>query len=180
MLITLTISEWSCGSDAFALKCTATKDGDHFVLNGTKGRSLLLTWPLSYVFIAWITNAKEAGVFIVMANVDPSKGYRGITAFIVDGKTKGLTVGKKEDKLGIRASSTCEVLLENCRVRVARTCSASTTPTTSTSDWYLISCMCRSLPPMCSERSAKDTRSLLKLLTKAALVSVWLPPPKTK
>jgi len=54
-----------------------------------------------------------------MANVDPSKGYRGITGFIVDGKTKGLTVGKKEDKLGIRASSTCEVLLENCRVRVA-------------------------------------------------------------
>jgi len=95
------LSEWSCGSDAFALKCTASKDGDHFVLNGTK---------------AWITNAKEAGVFIVLATVDPTKGHRGITAFVVDANTKGISVGKKEDKLGIRASSTCEVLLENCRV----------------------------------------------------------------
>jgi len=95
------LSEWGSGSDAFALKTKAEKDGDFFVLNGTK---------------AWITNAKEAGVFIVFASVDFSLGYKGITAFIVDKDTEGITIGKKEDKLGIRASSTCEVVLKNCRV----------------------------------------------------------------
>jgi alkylation response protein AidB-like acyl-CoA dehydrogenase len=95
------LSEWSCGSDAFALKATAKQDGNHYILNGTK---------------AWITNSKEAGIFLVMANVDPSAGYKGITTFIVEKGTPGLSIGKKEDKLGIRASSTCEVILENCRV----------------------------------------------------------------
>lgn len=95
------LSEWGSGSDAFALKTTATRDGNDWVLNGTK---------------AWITNSHEAGVFIVMANTDPSKGYKGITAFVVEKSNPGLIVGKKEDKLGIRASSTCEVRLENCRV----------------------------------------------------------------
>lgn len=95
------LSEWGSGSDAFALKTTATRDGNDWVLNGTK---------------AWITNSHEAGVFIVMANTDLSKGYKGITAFVVEKSNPGLIVGKKEDKLGIRASSTCEVRLENCRV----------------------------------------------------------------
>jgi len=95
------LSEWGCGSDAFALKTTAKQDGNHYVINGTK---------------AWITNAKEAGLYIVMATVDPSAGYKGITAFLVEKGTKGLSIGKKEDKLGIRASSTCEVLLQDCRV----------------------------------------------------------------
>lgn len=95
------LSEWSCGSDAFALKATAKKDGDGYLLNGTK---------------AWITNSKEAGLFLVMATVDPSAGHRGITTFLIDKNTPGISIGKKEDKLGIRASSTCEVVLENCRV----------------------------------------------------------------
>lgn len=95
------LSEVSSGSDAFALKTTARKDGDDYILNGVK---------------TWITNAKEAGVFIVMANVDHSLGYKGITAFIVEKGMKGLKIGKKEDKLGIRASSTCEVILEDVRV----------------------------------------------------------------
>lgn len=95
------LSEWGSGSDAFALKTTATRDGNDWILNGTK---------------AWITNSHEAGVFIVMANIDPTKGYKGITAFIVERGFPGLEVGKKEDKLGIRASSTCEVRLTNVRV----------------------------------------------------------------
>lgn len=95
------LSEWGSGSDAFALKTKAEDKGDHYVLNGTK---------------AWITNSGEAGLFIVMANVDFSKGYKGITAFLVDGQNPGLEVGKKEDKLGIRASSTCEVRLVDCKV----------------------------------------------------------------
>lgn len=95
------LSEWGSGSDAFALKTTATRDGTDWILNGTK---------------AWITNSHEAGVFIVMANTDPTKGYKGITAFIVERDFPGLVVGKKEDKLGIRASSTCEVRLNNVRV----------------------------------------------------------------
>jgi len=95
------LSEWGCGSDAFALSTSAKKNGGDYILNGTK---------------AWITNAKEAGLFIVMANADSSKGYKGITSFLVDKKNPGLKVGKKEDKLGIRASSTCEVVLDNCRV----------------------------------------------------------------
>lgn len=95
------LSEAGSGSDAFALQCRAQDNGDHFVLNGSK---------------CWITNAKEAAVFIVMANVNPAAGYKGITAFVVDAKNPGLHVGKKEDKLGIRASSTCVVNLEDCRV----------------------------------------------------------------
>ena len=95
------LSEPSSGSDAFALKCRAEEKGDHWVLNGTK---------------LWITNAKEADVFILMATVDPEAGYRGITAFVVEKGFEGFTVGKKEDKLGIRASSTCELVLEDCIV----------------------------------------------------------------
>lgn len=95
------LSEPSSGSDAFALKTTAVDKGDHWVLNGTK---------------LWITNGKEAGLFVVMANVDPSKGYRGITSFLVEKGFTGFTVGKKEDKLGIRASSTCELVFDDCVV----------------------------------------------------------------
>jgi len=95
------LSEAGSGSDAFALKTTAVDKGDHWVLNGTK---------------LWITNGKEAGVYIVLATVDPSKGYRGITAFMVERDFPGFKVGKKEDKLGIRASSTCELLFEDCIV----------------------------------------------------------------
>ncbi|TNF23676.1 MAG: acyl-CoA dehydrogenase [Deltaproteobacteria bacterium] len=95
------LSEASSGSDAFALKTTATDKGDHWVLNGSK---------------LWITNGKEAGLYIVMANVDPSKGYRGITAFIVEKGFEGFSVGKKEDKLGIRASSTTELVFDECIV----------------------------------------------------------------
>jgi alkylation response protein AidB-like acyl-CoA dehydrogenase len=95
------LSEAGSGSDAFAMATRAEDKGDHFVLNGRK---------------LWITNAKEAGIFIVFANANPASGYRGITAFIVEKDFPGFTVGKKEDKLGIRASSTCELLLEDCRV----------------------------------------------------------------
>lgn len=83
------------------MKTRAVKDGDDYVINGTK---------------SWITNAEHAGFFIVFANADPSQGYKGITAFIVDKGTKGLTVAKKEDKLGLRASSTCPVIFEDVRV----------------------------------------------------------------
>ncbi|MFT5433390.1 MAG: alkylation response protein AidB-like acyl-CoA dehydrogenase [Myxococcota bacterium] len=95
------LSEPSSGSDAFALKCRAEDKGDHYVLNGNK---------------LWITNGKEAEVFILMATVDPSAGYKGITAFIVERGFDGFSVGKKEDKLGIRASSTCELIVDNCIV----------------------------------------------------------------
>ncbi|MBV70653.1 MAG: acyl-CoA dehydrogenase [Myxococcales bacterium] len=95
------LSESSSGSDAFALKTRATLDGDSYILNGSK---------------LWITNGAEASLFIVMANVDPSKGYRGITSFIVERDTPGLKIGKKEDKLGIRASSTVELIFEDCKV----------------------------------------------------------------
>ena len=95
------LSEAGSGSDAFALSTRAVEHGDHFVL---KGRKL------------WITNALEAGLFIVFATVNPDAGHRGITAFLVERDTQGLAVGKKEDKLGIRASSTCEVMLDGCRV----------------------------------------------------------------
>lgn len=95
------LSESSSGSDAFALKLRAEQKGDKFVLNGQK---------------LWITNAFEAQVFLVFANVDPSKGYKGITGFIVERSFPGFKVGKKEDKLGIRASSTCELIFENCEV----------------------------------------------------------------
>ncbi len=95
------LSEAGSGSDAFALACRAVDRGDHFILNGRK---------------LWITNAVEAGLFIVFANVNPQEGYKGITAFIVERGFPGFSVGKKEDKLGIRASSTCELILEDCRV----------------------------------------------------------------
>src|SRR5438034_1679009 len=95
------LSEAGSGSDAFALACRAVAKGDHFLLNGRK---------------LWITNAAEANLFIVFANADPEQGYKGITAFLVERDFPGFAVGKKEDKLGIRASSTCELILEDCRV----------------------------------------------------------------
>jgi alkylation response protein AidB-like acyl-CoA dehydrogenase len=95
------LSEAGSGSDAFALATRARENGDAYRLNGRK---------------LWITNANEADVFLVFATVDPEAGYRGITAFVVERGFPGFTVGKKEDKLGIRASSTCELILEECRV----------------------------------------------------------------
>lgn len=95
------LSEAGSGSDAFALQARAEKRGDEYVLNGQK---------------LWITNGKEAGIFLVFATLDPAAGYKGITAFIVEKDFAGFTVGKKEDKLGIRASSTCELILDDCRV----------------------------------------------------------------
>jgi len=95
------LSEAGSGSDAFALATRATEKGDGFAITGRK---------------LWITNGNEADMFIVFANVNPEAGYRGITAFIVDRGTPGFSVGKKEDKLGIRASSTCELLFEDCVV----------------------------------------------------------------
>ena len=95
------LSEAGSGSDAFALQTKAELRGSDFVLNGRK---------------LWITNGKEAGIFILFATVDASKGYKGITAFLIEKNFPGFTVGKKEDKLGIRASSTCELILEDCRV----------------------------------------------------------------
>lgn len=95
------LSEESSGSDAFALKTKAEKDGDHYILNGNK---------------LWITNGAEADIFIIFANINPEAGYKGITAFIVEKEFEGFSVGKKEDKLGIRASSTTELILEDCKV----------------------------------------------------------------
>ena len=95
------LSESGSGSDAFSLATRAEKRGDRWVLNGQK---------------LWITNGAEAGIFVVFANADPSAGYRGITAFIIERDFNGFKVGKKEDKLGIRASSTTELLLDNCEV----------------------------------------------------------------
>jgi alkylation response protein AidB-like acyl-CoA dehydrogenase len=95
------LSEAGSGSDAFALQTRAALKGSEYILNGRK---------------LWITNAKEAGLFILFATVDPAAGYKGITAFLVEKDFAGFTVGKKEDKLGIRASSTCELILDDCRV----------------------------------------------------------------
>ena len=95
------LSEAGSGSDAFALQTRAELKGSDYVLNGRK---------------LWITNAKEAGIFVLFATVDAAAGYKGITAFIIEKAFPGFTVGKKEDKLGIRASSTCELILEDCRV----------------------------------------------------------------
>src|SRR6202140_2736246 len=95
------LSEAGSGSDAFALQTRAQLQGSDYVLNGRK---------------LWITNSKEAGLFVLFATLDPSAGYKGITAFLVEKNVPGFSVGKKEDKLGIRASSTCELLLEDCRV----------------------------------------------------------------
>jgi alkylation response protein AidB-like acyl-CoA dehydrogenase len=99
------LSEASSGSDAFALQARATKRGDDYVLNGQK---------------LWITNAKESGLFIVFATLDPVAGYKGITAFLVEKDAPGFTLGKKEDKLGIRASSTCELIFNDCVVPAAQ------------------------------------------------------------
>jgi alkylation response protein AidB-like acyl-CoA dehydrogenase len=99
------LSEAGSGSDAFALSCRAKQDGDDWILNGQK---------------LWITNGSEASVFIVFATVSPEAGYKGLTAFIVERDSDGLSVGKKEDKLGIRASSTTELILEDVRVPGAR------------------------------------------------------------
>ena len=98
------LSEAGSGSDAFGMAARAARDGGDYILNGRK---------------LWITNGNEAEVFIVFANADPEAGYRGITAFVVDRGTAGFEVGKKEDKLGIRASSTCELLFDDCRVPAA-------------------------------------------------------------
>ncbi len=95
------LSEAGSGSDAFALATKAVDGGDHWVLNGQK---------------LWITNAAEAGVFIVFANANPDAGYKGITAFLIERDFPVFRVGKKEDKTGIRASSTCELILEDCQV----------------------------------------------------------------
>ena len=95
------LSEAGSGSDAFALATRAVDEGDRFLLNGRK---------------LWITNAAESEVFVVFANADPAAGYKGITGFVVERGFPGFQVGKKEDKLGLRASSTCELLLDNCRV----------------------------------------------------------------
>lgn len=95
------LSESGSGSDAFALKLRAEKVSNGWKLNGNK---------------LWITNGKEAQVFLVFANINPELGYKGITAFLVDRNSSGFSIGKKEDKLGIRASSTCELIFENCIV----------------------------------------------------------------
>lgn len=95
------LSETNSGSDAFSLKTSAKKDGDSFIINGSK---------------CWITNSEQAGAFIVFANADFSAGYKGITAFLVDKGTPGLSLGRPENKLGIRASSTCPLIFEDVRV----------------------------------------------------------------
>ncbi len=95
------LSEAGSGSDAFALKTRAVDKGDHYELTGQK---------------LWITNGNEAEIFLTFATVDPDAGYKGITAFIIEKGSEGFTVGKKEDKLGIRASSTTELILDNCKV----------------------------------------------------------------
>ena len=95
------LSEAGSGSDAFALATRAREDGDGYIVNGRK---------------LWITNGNEADLFIVFATLNPEAGYKGITAFLIERGFPGFTVGKKEDKLGIRASSTCELILEDCRV----------------------------------------------------------------
>ena len=95
------LSEAGSGSDAFAMATRAEDRGDHFLLTGRK---------------LWITNAAEAGIFLLFANAGPETGYKGITAFLIEREFPGFRVGKKEDKLGIRASSTCELILDNCRI----------------------------------------------------------------
>ncbi len=100
-LASYALSEAGAGSDAFALTTTAVEDGDAWLLTGRK---------------LWITNAAEAGLFLVFATVDRALGYKGITCFLVERNYPGLAIGRKEDKLGIRASSTCEVILDQCRV----------------------------------------------------------------
>jgi butyryl-CoA dehydrogenase/short/branched chain acyl-CoA dehydrogenase len=100
-VVSYALSEAGSGSDAFALATRAVDAGDHYQLTGRK---------------LWITNAMEAGLFLLFANVNPDSGYRGITAFLIERDFAGFTIGKKEDKLGIRASSTCELILDDCMV----------------------------------------------------------------
>ena len=95
------LSEAGSGSDAFAMATRAVRQGDAYLLTGRK---------------LWITNAAEAGLYLVFANANPEAGHRGITCFVVERGFPGFQVGKKEDKLGIRASSTCELIFEECRV----------------------------------------------------------------
>src|SRR5690348_14182107 len=97
MLASFALSEAGAGSDAFALATRAVRQGDEYVITGRK---------------MWITNAAEAGLYLLFANANPEAGYRGITCFLVERSNPGLQVGKKEDKLGIRASSTCELILD--------------------------------------------------------------------
>src|ERR1051325_6810695 len=101
VLASYALSEAGSGSDAFAMATRAVDAGDHYRITGRK---------------LWITNAGEAGLFLLFANLNPDAGYKGITAFLVERDFPGFKVGKKEDKLGIRASSTCELILEDCRV----------------------------------------------------------------
>src|SRR6476646_741305 len=101
MLASYALSEAGSGSDAFGMATRAEDHGDHFLLTGRK---------------LWITNAAEAGFFLLFANARPDAGYKGITAFLIERDFPGFSVGKKEDKLGLRASSTCELILDNCRV----------------------------------------------------------------
>jgi short/branched chain acyl-CoA dehydrogenase len=101
MVASYALSEAGSGSDAFAMATRAVDRGDHFLLTGRK---------------LWITNAAESGFFLLFANANPEAGYRGITAFLIEREFPGFAVGKKEDKLGLRASSTCELILDNCRV----------------------------------------------------------------
>jgi short-chain 2-methylacyl-CoA dehydrogenase len=101
MVASYALTEAGSGSDAFAMATRAEDRGDHFLLNGRK---------------LWITNAAEAGFFLLFANARPDAGYKGVTAFLVEREFPGFQVGKKEDKLGLRASSTCELILDNCRV----------------------------------------------------------------
>ena len=100
-LVSYALSEAGSGSDAFALQCRAVEDGDSWRLTGRK---------------LWITNAAEAGLYMLFANADPDAGYKGITCFLVERESDGFEVGRKEDKLGIRASSTCELILDGVRV----------------------------------------------------------------
>jgi len=104
MICSYALSEAGSGSDAFAMETRAVKTGAGYRISGRK---------------LWISNAREAGVFLVFANLNPEAGYKGINAFLVESGTPGLTVGRHEDKLGIRASSTCEVLFEDCEVPAA-------------------------------------------------------------
>jgi len=101
MVASFALSEAGSGSDAFALATRAAKRGDEYVITGRK---------------LWITNAAESGLFLLFANANPEAGHRGITCFLVERDFPGFQVGKKEDKLGIRASSTCELILDDCRV----------------------------------------------------------------
>jgi alkylation response protein AidB-like acyl-CoA dehydrogenase len=104
MICSYALSEAGSGSDAFALETRAVKTDSGYRISGRK---------------LWISNAREAGVFLVFANLNPAAGYKGITAFLLEAGTAGLTVGRKEDKLGIRASSTCELIFEDCEIPAA-------------------------------------------------------------